>query len=85
MSKPVQRMCIVCRQMKDKAQLIRVVAVDGNLQVDKTYKHNGRGAYICKDIACYNKCIKSRALNRQFQSVTVSAEFIAELEKQIES
>ncbi|MEG2014687.1 MAG: YlxR family protein, partial [Clostridia bacterium] len=36
-------MCIVCRQMKDKAQLIRVVAVDGNLQVDKTYKHNGRG------------------------------------------
>ena len=39
------RMCIVCRNMKTKPELIRVVKnKDGEVFIDKTFKANGRGA-----------------------------------------
>ena len=36
--------------------------------LDFTGKLNGRGAYICNDINCIEKCIKSKALNRAFST-----------------
>ena len=42
-----ERMCIACRQMKDKRQLVRIVKnKEGQISVDLTGKQNGRGAYI---------------------------------------
>lgn len=62
------RMCVVCRQMKPKAECIRVVKInDTEYIVDKTGKVNGRGAYVCKDNDCMNKCLKTRAFNRSFK------------------
>ena len=62
------RMCIVCREMKQKNELIRVVKnKDGEIFVDNTFKANGRGAYICKDQQCLSKCIKSKVLNKVFK------------------
>ena len=63
--KSVQRMCAVCRSMKDKEMLLRV-AVDksGAVAVDLSGKLGGRGAYICKDGVCKDRFIKSRALER---------------------
>ena len=44
------RMCIACRQMKDKRDLLRIVKdKEGNISVDLSGKKNVRGAYICKD------------------------------------
>jgi len=61
------RMCVVCRQMKPKSDCIRVVKVDDNYIIDSTGKANGRGAYVCKDKVCLDKCLKTRAFNRSFK------------------
>lgn len=62
------RMCLACRQMKDKHLLIRVVRSSvGEFSIDLTGKKNGRGAYICNSSECVNKCMKNRLLNRNFR------------------
>lgn len=53
-----QRTCIVCRQVKSKRELVRVVrAPDGSVFVDESGKANGRGAYLCQDRACWEKAV----------------------------
>ena len=72
MSKPrriPQRMCVACRQMKDKRDLARVVrSPEGWIFVDDTGKGAGRGAYICQDPECLKKARRSRALERALAS-----------------
>ena len=47
------RMCVGCREMKEKKELLRVVKnKNGEFFVDKTGKLSGRGAYICKNELC---------------------------------
>lgn len=51
-----QRTCIACRQVKSKRELVRVVrAPDGQIYVDETGKAHGRGAYLCRDLVCWEK------------------------------
>ncbi len=66
-------MCIVCREMRDKVDLLRIVqSSDGEISVDFTGKKNGRGAYICNSSECVSKAVKTKALNRAFKrNVTV--------------
>ena len=50
---------------KDKNQLIRIVKNKENeINIDRTGKMEGRGAYICDDIKCLEKVIKSKRLER---------------------
>ncbi len=57
--KSPQRMCIACRQMFDKKDLLRIVrAPDGTVGIDGTGKKNGRGAYVCMNEKCIGKCAK---------------------------
>ena len=60
------RMCIVCKQMMPKKELVRVVKNENGVQVDYSGKVNGRGAYICKSKDCIEKLYKTKALNRAF-------------------
>ena len=63
-----QRMCLSCREMKDKNELVRVVKnSEGNIFVDLTGKANGRGAYICKSKDCFAKLKKQKGLSRAFK------------------
>ena len=62
------RMCLSCREMKPKKELLRIVKnAEGSIFIDDTFKANGRGAYLCKCKVCIEKCIKQKALNRQFE------------------
>lgn len=64
-----ERSCIVCRSKGDKSNFIKVVKnKDGNIQIEKDKKLDGRGAYICKKEECIKKCIKTKALNRVFKT-----------------
>ena len=66
--KEVLRMCIVCKEMKDKSNLIRVVKTkDNNIEIDLSGKLDGRGAYICNNDECLSKLNKSKALNKAFK------------------
>ena len=66
-SKSPQRMCVSCREMKDKSELLRVVrGTDGRIFADSTGKANGRGAYICKDAACWANAKKCKRFSKAF-------------------
>lgn len=68
MKKISQRTCIGCKEKKDKKDLIRIVKdKDGNITLDRTGRANGRGAYICDNIQCLEKAIKTKALVRTFE------------------
>ncbi len=61
------RMCLGCNEMKPKKELMRVVkSAEGLISLDFTGKKNGRGAYICKSIECFNKARKSHRIEKSF-------------------
>lgn len=58
-------MCLGCRQMKDKKELIRVVRTpEWEIILDKTGKKPGRGAYICPNLDCFSKAVKGKRLQQ---------------------
>ncbi len=61
------RMCVVCRQMKSKEELLRVTKYEDSFSVDISGKMPGRGAYICKKGDCSEKFEKSRSFERAFK------------------
>ena len=68
MKKVPMRMCVACREMKPKKDLIRVVRTpEGEIVADETGRKNGRGAYLCRAEACFNKAVKTRALERALE------------------
>lgn len=77
-------MCVGCREMKPKVELVRIVKTgEGEIKLDLTGKLNGRGAYICKCEECLKKAEKSNALQRAFEA-SVSRELFEVLYKELE-
>ncbi len=78
------RTCTGCRKPANKKDLIRVVRnKEGEVFVDATGKSNGRGAYICANVDCFKKAIKSKALERTLKISKIEEDVIAQLEEQI--
>ncbi len=51
-----QRTCIACRKVGDKRGLIRLVRQpDGGVVVDDVGRMAGRGAYLCRQEACWQE------------------------------
>ncbi len=68
-----------CNSKKTKKELIRIVKdKENNLSVDRTGKKEGRGAYICDDISCLEKVIKSKRLEKVLD-IAISDETYNEL------
>ena len=62
------RMCVGCREMKEKRELIRIVRTpEGETLMDSTGKKSGRGAYLCRKAECLKKAIRQHQLERQLQ------------------
>ena len=59
-------MCISCREMKNKIELLRVACYEGKLSFDSTGKAPGRGAYVCRNSDCISKAFKNRMLEKCF-------------------
>ena len=65
MKKVPLRTCMGCNSKKTKKELIRIVKdKQNNVSIDRTGKMEGRGAYICDDINCLEKVIKSKRLEK---------------------
>lgn len=61
------RMCIGCRIMKPKKELLRIVkSPEGDISIDLKGKASGRGAYLCQDITCLEKTAKNKLLEHTF-------------------
>ena len=69
MKKIPQRTCVGCNQTKNKRDLIRIVKNNNNeIFIDLTGKANGRGAYICNSVECLDKAVKSKKLEKNFET-----------------
>ena len=62
------RMCIGCREMMAKKEMIRVIKTpEGEIVLDTTGKRNGRGAYICMNPECLKLAQKNKGLERSLK------------------
>ncbi|MDD2585213.1 MAG: YlxR family protein [Syntrophomonadaceae bacterium] len=80
-----QRMCVGCREMTRKKELIRVLRTpEGDIEIDTTGKKAGRGAYLCPQLECFTKAVKGKSLQKALNQ-EVPREVIDILRKQIEA
>lgn len=80
-----KRMCVACREMKEKREMFRVVKnAAGEIFTDFSGKAAGRGAYICNNDECVKRLKKQRLLNKAF-SAPVSDEVYRRIEEEVQS
>ena len=78
------RMCVGCREMKEKRQLIRIVRTpEGEVAIDVTGKRSGRGAYVCRQAECLKRAIRQKQLERQLE-ITLTPEISGALTAEME-
>ena len=79
------RMCVGCREMKEKKSLIRVGrSPEGEVSLDPVGKKPGRGAYVCRSADCLKRAIRQKQLERQLD-VTLPPETAAALTAAMEA
>ena len=61
------RKCVACNQMLEKNKMFRIAKTPQGIIIDKTYKAQGRGAYVCKDKKCIELAIKKKSFNRSLR------------------
>ena len=66
--KQPERRCLGCMQSFPKKELIRIVRTpEGNVELDFIGKKSGRGAYLCKNAACFKKARKAGRFERNLE------------------
>jgi len=74
-----QRSCAACRQVRTKAELLRIVRTPlGEVCLDLTGKMAGRGAYLCRNVKCLDVALKQKRLGRAL-GVSVNPEIEVEV------
>ena len=59
------RTCVVCRESDAKRAYVRIVRTpEGTVEIDRTGKRNGRGAYLCARFSCWDRAAAGTALDR---------------------
>lgn len=64
---------MICRTKDAKRQLTRIVRTENGVVVDPTGKLNGRGAYICSQVQCWERAMKTEALGKALR-ITLTGE-----------
>ena len=64
-----ERSCVACRTTRPKRDLVRVVRTpDGTVTVDPSGRAPGRGAYLCRDAACWDVAARKRAIEHALKA-----------------
>jgi predicted RNA-binding protein YlxR (DUF448 family) len=80
-----QRTCLVCRSIKDKRELIRIVRTpEQQVIIDPTGKANGRGVYLCRQGDCWRKGLKKERLSHALK-VEVAAADVVQLQTTLQA
>ena len=78
------RRCTGCGEHFPKNTLIRVLRTpEGEVVLDLTGKKSGRGAYICKNAACFKKARKSRRIESSLEC-QISEELYNRMEEELD-
>jgi len=76
-----QRTCVACRQIKTKREMVRLVRTKaGEVEIDLSGKKEGRGAYLCRDWACWEKALKGNQLGHAL-NIKITRDDVERLEK----
>ena len=79
------RQCLGCNEHRPKKELLRVVRTpEGEILLDFTGKKSGRGAYICRSVACLKKARKSKRIDRSFD-VAIPEEVYDRMESELKN
>ncbi|HHX51202.1 MAG TPA: YlxR family protein [Clostridia bacterium] len=77
------RMCLGCRERKNKREMIRIVRTpQGEVLVDPTGKKSGRGAYLCPGQDCLEKVVKNNGLEKALE-IKIDRQIIEGLREQL--
>ena len=77
------RRCLGCNEQKPKQELLRVVrSPEGEISLDFTGKKSGRGAYICRNVKCLKKAVKSHRIDKNLEC-TVPDEVYENMEREL--
>ena len=80
-----QRTCIACKKVKNKHDLIRLVKTsDQTIIVDLIGKVQGRGAYLCKQLSCWQKRLNKNIVGRALK-MSVSNDMLTKLQQYIKN
>jgi predicted RNA-binding protein YlxR (DUF448 family) len=70
-----QRTCVVCRTTGDKRMLTRLVRTpDEGVWVDPSGKRSGRGAYLCDQVACWERALSTDVLAAALRTTLTDAD-----------
>ena len=70
--------------MKNKKEMMRILKTsEGDIVLDTTGRKNGRGAYVCCSMDCFEKAVKNKGLERSLKC-KVPEEAYESLKKEIE-
>ena len=79
------RQCTGCREMKNKKEMMRILKTPENeIILDTTGRKNGRGAYLCVSMDCFEKAVKNHGIERSLKTA-VPDEVYEELKKELEN
>ena len=79
------RTCIGCGKEGSKQEFVRIVRnKEGDMAVDPAGSMSGRGTYLCRDTACFDKAVKKRGFARTFRAA-ISDETINALRPDFEA
>jgi hypothetical protein len=60
-----ERLCVACRTLKPRNELIRLVRLPNDTVVlDANTQLHGRGAYVCRERTCIERAAKARSFNK---------------------
>ena len=77
------RRCTGCGEHFPKSSLIRVLRTpEGEVILDLTGKKSGRGAYICKNAACFKKARKTKRIETSLEC-SISDELYNRMEEEL--
>jgi len=75
------RTCIGCQCKKPKREMIRIIRTpDGKIEIDRTGKKSGRGAYLCDNIECLDMALKKNNLSKSLNQ-DIPLQILDELRK----
>jgi predicted RNA-binding protein YlxR (DUF448 family) len=78
------RKCTGCQEMKSKKEMMRILRTsEGEIILDTTGRKNGRGAYVCCSMECFEKAVRNKGLERSLKCKVPDAAYES-LKKEIE-
>ncbi|MBU6144794.1 MAG: DUF448 domain-containing protein [Acidobacteria bacterium] len=77
------RTCVGCRQQGNRADLVRIIQIQGSPRFDLTKSTPGRGCWIHPKNSCFAAAIEGPSLSRALR-VRVNLQDLADLKEQAE-